>query len=175
MITVLAISYLFAALSAEPGERDSICRDSCEILAVQDGTVRFIDQWRHRNLPLGTYRPAAQRLVPRTEAPVLDVQSQRGWRVVGSAYLDHEQDDLLVNLRFFGPEGSPRGRGGVLFSVEQTSIGRLFGGSDEIFAITSNEEHSYNAQTEIWLLPEHGDARVLLEIGGVYKTFAGPA
>ena len=80
-----------------------------------------------------------------------------------------------MNLRFFGPGGSLQASAQVLSSVEQTSIGRLLGGSDEIFAITSYEEHAYNTQTEIWLLPEHGEPRVLLETVGVHKAFSGQA
>lgn len=42
------------------------------------------------------------------------------------------------------------------------------GGNDEILAVTSNEEHAYNAQTEIWLLPEQGNPKVLLQIQGYF-------
>ena len=56
--------------------------------------------------------------------------------------------------------------------VLQFEIGNLFGQSDEIFAVTSNEEHSYNAQSEIWLLPASGEPRLLLAIGGDFEKFS---
>jgi hypothetical protein len=176
MIPTLVIFQLVAASAAVPGQIDSICRDQCEILAVQEGTVRFIDQWPPtRNLDLGKYAPAAQRLVPRTEAPVRDLRSPRGWRVVASVYLDHDEDEILMHIRFFGPDGKLRTTSGVLSALEQTAIGNLFGGNDEVFAITSNEEHAYNAQTELWLLPERGDPKLLIEIQGVPQNFSGQA
>jgi hypothetical protein len=51
-------------------------------------------------------------------------------------------------------------------------IGHLFGGSDEIFAVASEEEHSYNVETEIWLLPAHGKPELLLSIQGIFKHFS---
>jgi hypothetical protein len=172
MIMALAILQLLAADTAVPGQRDSICREKCVILAVQDGTVRYIDQWTGRTLALGKYARSAQRLVPRIEAPVSDLRTPRGWRVIASAYFNHEDDELLMRLRFFGPAGSLRATGDALWSLEQASIGNLFGGPDEIFAITSNEEHSYNVRMEIWFLPEGGVPKSLFEIEGVYQKFA---
>jgi hypothetical protein len=176
-MSVLLISFqILAATATVPGQIDSICRAHCEVLAVQDGKVKFIDRWPPtRNLDLGKYAPAAQRLVPRTEAPVLDLRSPRGWRVVASVYLDHDEDEILMHLRFFGPDERLRLTGGVLFTLEQADIGNLLGGSDEIFAITSNEEHAYNSQTEIWLLPERGDPKPLLQFPGVFQDFSGQA
>ena len=162
--------------SVVPGQVDSICRDKCEIIAVQAGVVKFINQWPPtRTLALGEYAPAAQHLVPKTEAPILDLRSKGGWRVVASPYLDHDQDDILMHVRFFGPGGKLQRTGEALLDLVQTRIGSLFGGSDEIFAITSNEEHDYNAQTEIWLLPRGGRPKSLLEIEGTYKAFIGEA
>jgi hypothetical protein len=176
MILALVIFQVAAAPGVAPGQVDSICRSRCEILAVQAGSVRFIDQWPPaRNLNLGKYALEAQGLVPRTEAPVLDLRSHRGWRVVASVYLDHEEDEVLGRLRFFGPDGRLRATTGVLFAFEHAEIGTLFGGSDEVVAITSNEEHAYNAQTEIWLLPENGGPKLLAEVQGTFGKFHGSA
>jgi hypothetical protein len=148
-----------------PGQIDSICRAHCEILAVQDGRVKFIDQWPPtRSLDFGKYVSAAQRLVPGSEAPVLDLRSPRGWRVISSVFLDHGEDEILMHLRFFDPGESLRLTEAVLATLEQTEIGYLFGGSDEIFAITSNADHSYNSQTEIWLLSDRGDPKSLVYV-----------
>ncbi len=166
------VLFLFAS-GAIPGQIDSVCRERCDILAVQEGKVRFIDQWLNRNLVLGTYAAGAQRLVPRAEAPVRDLRSPNGWRIVVSVAMKHKEDELRVRLRFFGPDGLLRTKEEALAFVEQARIGNLFGGSDAIFAITSNEEHAYNTLTNIWFLPDRGPPKVLLEVNGVYKSFAG--
>ncbi len=59
--------------------------------------------------------------------------------------------------------------------IIQARVGTLFGGGDEIFAITSNEEHAYNAQTEVWFLPHEGRPKRLLEIAGTYLSFSTQA
>jgi hypothetical protein len=170
LITVVA---LLAAPAAVPGQVDSICRAKCEILAVQGGSVKFIDQWLNRTVVLGRYAASAQNLVPRTEAPIREIKSARGWRIVASAYLDHDQDELHARLRLFGPDGKLKGTGDILSVVEEAKVAGLVGGNDEVFVVTSNEEHAYNAQTEIWLLPEHGDPKVLLQIQGDFGGFIG--
>ncbi len=56
--------------------------------------------------------------------------------------------------------------------LEQADIGHLFGGEDDILAVTSVEEHAYNTQTDIWLLPKAGDPKLLLSLPGVYQKFS---
>ena len=174
----LLIVPLVAAPAVVPGQVDSICREKCVILATQGGRVRFIDQWLDRNLDIGKYVEVAQRLIPQTEAPVSDLRSSRGWRVVTSVYLVHEGDNdggLLAHIRFFGPDGTLRVTHDALFMIVHTELGNLFGGSDEIFAVTSEEEHSYNDRTDIWFLPEHGDPKLLLGSSGGFGELSGRA
>lgn len=41
-----AILFQLSGTAADvPGQIDSICRNQCEILAVQDGHAKLIDQW----------------------------------------------------------------------------------------------------------------------------------
>ena len=176
MMTTIVILQLLAAPLIVPGQIDSICGAHCEILAVQEGRVRFIDQRPPtRSVDLGKYIPTAQPLVPRTEAPVRDLRSQSGWRVVTSVYLDHGEDAILTHIRFFGPDGTLRGTDDVLSLVEQAKIGTLFDGSDQIFAVTSNEEHAYNVQTKMWFLPSTGGPKLLATIPGTFQQFADGA
>jgi hypothetical protein len=174
MIRTLVILQLAAATASAPGQIDSICRAKCEVLAVRAGEVRLINQWLSpaTNIDLGKYAGGSQSLVPRAEAPVLDVRSRGGWRVVASVYFDHDQDDVLTHVRFFAPGGELRATSDALMLIEQAKIGNLFGGPEEIFAITSNEEHSYNTQTEVWLLPASGDPKLLLAISGDFGRFS---
>lgn len=172
VIQMFVILQLAAAPAPVPGQIDSICRAQCEILAVRSGNVTLVDRMLDRNIALGKYAAQAQHLVPRTEAPVVDARSHRGWRVVVSVYLDHDQDEVMTHVRFFAPDGKLRMSTEALMTIEQSEIGNLFGLSDEIFALTSNEEHSYNAQSEIWFLPVSGEPRLLLEIGGDYGKFS---
>jgi hypothetical protein len=57
-------------------------------------------------------------------------------------------------------------------TLEGIGLGRLFGGTDDILAIQSNEEHSYNSMTDIWLLPERGEPRQLVEMNGTLGKFS---
>jgi hypothetical protein len=78
-----------------------------------------------------------------------------------------------MNVQFFGPDGKLRLTGDGLFFLLDAEIGNLFGGSDEILAITSNEEHAYNVLTNIWLLPQRGEPKVLIENQGTFGKFSG--
>jgi len=165
-LIIFAVSAVSAAV---PGEVHRLCLgQSCQVLAVQDGVVRFIEDRppAPRNLVLGHYVSADQRLVPRTEAPIRDVRSPRGWRIVVSACFIRGEYPSKLRLRFFDPAGSMWVTHDILMTLEDVEVGRLFGDADEILAITSNEEHVYNAETEIWYLPEHGNPKQVLKILG---------
>jgi hypothetical protein len=173
MMELILLLQLSAATGRVSGQIDSACRAYCQILAIQDGKAMLIDQTPpFRDLDLGSYIAAAQPLVPRTEAPVRDLRSSRGWRVVASVFLDHKQSEVLTRIRFFDPGGVLQWKEVVMESVEESAIGTLFGGSDEVFAMTSNEEHAYNVLTEIWLLPASGRPTLLLTAPGTYQGFS---
>ncbi len=166
MIATIALFQILAAPAAVPGEIDRACLNGyCNILAVQNGRVRLLDSMR--NLIIGHYVEPDQHLVPQTEAPVRDLRSKRGWRIVVSAFLDHgEESEAGLRARFFAPDGTLTSTDEFLMDLEDAEIGYLFGGSDEIVAVTSYEEHVYNVQTDIWLLPKHGNPTQLIEIVG---------
>ena len=171
---MIAFIPLLLLATATPGRVDSICGAHCEILAVQHGRVMLIDEWPPaRTVDLGKYDAEAQRLVPANEAPVFGSRSARGWHVVGSIYMSHSEDETRAHVRFLGPNGTTQDTADILLSVQQTRIGALFGGSDEIFAVTSWEEHAYNVQTQIWLLPSNGTGPgQLLVLPGVFQRFS---
>jgi hypothetical protein len=172
---MLALVFQLVAASAGiQGQVASDCRrGKCDILAVQKGRVGRIDQWLDRDLDLGQYAADAQHLIPQTEAPISDLRSRRGWRVVASVYFEHDNDEIRMKVRFFGPDGKLRLTGEGLYFLLEAEIGNLFGGSDEIFAITSNEEHAYNVLTEICFLPERGSPKILIENQGTFEKFLG--
>jgi hypothetical protein len=58
-----------------------------------------------------------------------------------------------------------------MMDLLDAKLGRLFGGTDEVLVFTSNEEHAYNVQTEIWLLPEQGKPKLLAVVPGVFGEF----
>jgi hypothetical protein len=157
-------------LWAAAGQRDIVCLNDCSILEVRNGVVQFTDGFRRINI--GRYVAEDQQLVPRTEAPTLDLRSQRGWHVVVSAVLDHQELGEKLRLRFFDSSGVLRLQDDLLMMLEQQRIGRLFGGADEVLAITSNEEHAYNSQTDVWFLPEQGDPKRVLSVRGVFQAFS---
>lgn len=176
MKTILLVCFCFQALTASDavsGQIDQVCHSYCQGLAVQGGVVKFVDKAPHapRTLVIGPYLRAIQHLVPRTEAPIRNLRSRRGWRIIVSAILDHDEGDTKLRVRFFDPAGVSRITDDVLSAVEQIEIGNVFGSGDEIFAISSEQEHAYNVQTEIWFLPEQGDPKRLLWSPGIFKGF----
>lgn len=174
MRTASVIFQVVAAAAVVPGQIDRECRAFCATLAVQDGVVRFIDSMPPTaNLEVGRLVGADQRLVPRTEAPIRDLRSPRGWHVVIGASLDHEELVVRLRLHFFSPDGALKEEGELLSALVSTEIGTLFGGTDEILAVTSVEKHSYNDQSEIWLLPEDGKPKLVLALDGSFRTVAG--
>ncbi len=121
---------------------------------------------------MGKYLAEDQHLVPRTETPIRGLRSARGWRIVVSAFLRHSgpnQGLCGLRLRFIDPRGVLEGSDDILETIEEVDIGYLFGGHDDIFAVTSTEEHAYNVDTEIWLLPERGHPKLLLAFAGIYE------
>lgn len=125
-----------------------------------------------RRLVIGKYVSAGQRFVPRTEASIRDLRSARGWDIVLSSFLQREDFSAALRVRFFDPDGKLRGTDDLLMALEQIEVGRLFGGSDEIVAIQSNEEHSYNSRSGMWLLPQRGDPRQLIDINATLGKFS---
>lgn len=169
-----AMLFQASAIAADvAGQIDRICRDHCEILAIQDGRVKFIDQWPPllRTVDLGKHASAAQGLIPRTEAAVHDLRSPHGWRIVASVYMNHEGDEVSAHVRFFAPDRRLLATGDALELVESLEIGTFNQSADEIIAFTSEEEHSYNDQTELWYLPVRGEPKLVLAIQGAFQHF----
>jgi hypothetical protein len=84
-----------------------------------------------------------------------------------------QKEDLpRLRVRLFGPEGDLRATNEVLMTLEEIEIGRLFGGTDDILAVQSNEEHSYNSMASVWLLPERGEPKELIEDHASLGKFA---
>jgi hypothetical protein len=178
MKTILNILQVLSLAAATiPGQVDSVCREYCQVLAVQGGVVKYIDQTppAPRAFDVGSYLAGDQTILPRTEAPIRDLRSQRGWRIIASAFLRHDGDnegEPAVRIRFYDSHGSEPLTDDVLESLQRFSVGRPFGGEDEIFVVTSGEEHSYNVETELWYLPENGKPKRLVWLRGVFEAFA---
>ncbi len=163
---------LVAAYAAVSREVDRVCRaGSCNILTIQQGSVKLVDTLR--SLRMGEYVQAAQKLVPSDEAPIRSIVSSHRWHIIVSAFLDHsDESEAGLRLRFFGPDGKLRATDAVSMTLEQLEIGRLFGGDDEILAIQSNEEHAYNSKTDMWVLPEHGPPKQLIDANATFGKFS---
>lgn len=152
---------------------DRLClRAGCQYLVVRDGDVRFVDKGLFTDVSLGSYVAADQRLVHATEAPIRDLRSPTGWHVVVSALIDHREGGAETEIRVFGPGGELRATYAALMLLERADMGRLFGGADEILAITTNEEHVYNDSTVVWLLRRRGAPKELLTVNGTIDEFS---
>jgi hypothetical protein len=174
MKTALIGGLLVLTSAAFCSQVDRFClADSCQSLEIEGGVVRFSDPSPpSRSLVIGTYVATAQRLVPATEAPIRQLVSARGWRLVVSAFLDHDEDEVRLRLRCFSPDGILRRTEDILSSLDEAKLGYLFGDSDEIFVVTSTEEHVYSARTEIWYLPALGDPRKVLSTESTIGRFS---
>lgn len=182
---VIAIFQLLAASPAVPGEVDRFCwrsfepdpktgraEDVCKILAVEHGSVTYTEPGL-RSLVIGKYVGVAQRFFARTEAPIGDLRSPNGWHIVVGSFLPKdEKSGAMLHIRFLGPDGKPRGTEEALMTLEAIEVGHLFGGPDDILAIQSNEEHSYNSMLGIWVLPEHGNPQKLIEMNATLRRFS---
>jgi len=160
--------------AAVAGQMDHVCsRGYCEYLVIRDGNVMLVDPTppAPRQVVLGRYLGMAQQFVPSTEAPVRDLRSTRGWHIVISSFLDHKEANVGNRIRFFAPGRRLQKTDDELMQVEQAELGRPFAGEDEIFAITTNEEHEYNSETVIWFLPERGIPKRLLDVPGSLDKF----
>jgi len=122
---------------------------------------------------IGKYIGASQRWVPGTEAPIRDMRSPSGWHIVVSSFLPHDEgSSASLRIRFFGSDGKLRDTQEALMALEGTEVGYLFGGTDDIFVIQSNEEHSYNSMTSMWLLPTRGKPKELIESNLTFGKFS---
>jgi hypothetical protein len=175
MIFLSVILQLLAVPASVPGQIDIVCRPHCQVLAIQGGKVRLLDKGPlQRDLSLGQYAAPAQASVPRSEAPVTDLRTSRGWRLIASVYLDHQELEARTHLRFISPDGRLRSTEDALEYIEVAKAGNYFGGTDEVFIVTSNEEHAYNDQTEVWYLPPRDKPKLLLEAPGSFERFINP-
>jgi hypothetical protein len=177
MNTLLIAFQLVATAPAHAhGQIDQVCEGAfCESLSVKGEFVRFIDSTPPpRTIVLGRLIPQAQHFVPQVEAPLWDMRSETRWRVIVSAFLQHSGDNegaVGLRARFFSGGPTLSGSFDMYGLLEGANLGTLFGGDDDIFALTSNEEHAYDVETEIWLLPPNGIPRRLLAFPGVYDRF----
>lgn len=158
---------------AEARQVNQFCfkKDVCQSLVVRKREVHFVDPTLNRDLVLGRYVSADQPLVPQSEAPIRELRSDLGWRIVLSAFLDHSEGRAKLRIRFFDPLGKLRGSSDAMMTLLDAKLGRLFGGTDEVLAFTSNEEHAYNVETEIWLLSEQGKPKLLVYVHGLLGEF----
>lgn len=185
ILSGVAILQLFMAFAAVPGEVDRFCRkgfradprtgrveDVCTILAVDRGNVTYIEPG-FRQLVIGKYVPAAQAFVPPTEAPIRLLQSPHGWHIVVSSFLKRgEESGAALHVTFLDPNRKLHGTDEALMTLEASEVGNFFGGADDILAIQSNEEHSYNSMTNIWLLPARGDPQQLIDLNATIGRFS---
>jgi hypothetical protein len=146
----------------------------CMYLVIRDDHVRFIGTMS-RDIDLGSYARSGQRFVPQTEAPIRDLRTKRGWHIVISEFLEHKEAAVETKFRFFSPRGELMATNESMMDLELAQLGYLLGGRDEILAITTNEEHVYNARTMLWLLPDHGTPKQLLDVGGMVRKFLNGA
>jgi hypothetical protein len=180
MKMLLVALQLIATAASSPGQIDQVCQGiRCESLVVQGGFVRLVDATPPpRTLSLGKYVPTDQGLIPKVEAPIKSMESGRRWKVVVSVFLEHSEPNegtVGLRLRFFDKSGVVKGSSDISGVLEAADLGSPFGGDDQILAVTSNEEHAYNAQTEIWLLPARGLPKRLISFAGVYEKFTRAA
>jgi hypothetical protein len=175
MIFLLSALPLLMTNTTVPGQIDKICRGNlCQFLAVQQGMVRYIEQEPARNFVIRRYQSQVQPLVPKSEAAIRILRSSRGWQVAVSAFLDHAESAVGLRLRFIAPDHTARITEDVMYGLDLVKLNMPFGDGSEIFVITTEEEHSYNVSTEIWLLPEQGDPTPLAVVRGTIDHFVGP-
>ena len=151
---------------------DRVCQNNyCRSLVIQQGEVRLVETTPNRDLVLGRYLEAEQRFVQKNEAPLASLQSGRGWHIVIASFLDRVNDRAAMKVHFLAPDGRLAVTEDVLMVLDDADVGNLFGDKDEVLAITSNEEHAYNAETSIWLLLDKAKPKLLLRVKGVIEGF----
>jgi hypothetical protein len=163
------------AAAATPVQVDRSCRQGCRALVIRDGMVQFVDSRppAPRSFVIGSYLAAAQSSVPTNEAPIRQIKAGDRWTILASAFLDHDSDnegEPGVRIRFLDPNGRQQ-IADELSGLDVLETGPFFGGIDQVLVVTSEEEHAYNVQTEIWLLPMEGGPKRLLWFQGTVKGF----
>jgi hypothetical protein len=92
--------------------------------------------------------------------------------VIASTYLD-EYDDQgpFMRLRIFDPHGQLQQNYDGDHFLDDIEAGKLFGTSDVILSIQTGGARSYLQHTLIWLLPDAGKPKQLLEFRGALQRF----
>jgi hypothetical protein len=175
IILLLALQLAGASVAPVPGQIDRVCEGQfCQFLSISGGVVRFTDSVPPpRTLVLGRFVSSARNMVRRTEAPIREIHFKDGGVVV-SAFLHHSGDNkgaVGIQTRIFGSDGTLKATFDMFGLLEQADLGPYLGGEDKILAVTSSEEHAYNVQTEIWLLPPEGAPKQLLSFPGAVDQF----
>lgn len=166
---LLLASILFGGVRTVPEPPGTVAKacgaGGCSYLAVQHGEVRGILSFTRGSIDadrdLGRYLGSAQALVPKTEAPIRELETRRGWRVVIAAAVDGP----LFRLRahFISPNGQPRGVFGMSQFLRYVRVGALFGGKDQIVLIEADDGHAYTTFWRAFRLPDHGYPELLAQ------------
>lgn len=162
---------------------DRICwADDCTRLTVGAGHVFWLRPapfGQSERIEIGSYERRGEDAVPAREAAIRDLRSAAGWRVVVSVFLHRDKEnagDAGLRVRFFDPHGSLRTEDTVMAFLQDVELGRPFGGTDEIFMISSWQEHVYNVETDVWYLPAEGKPRrILFDVGSFASFVNGPS
>ena len=147
----------------------------CLALVVENGNVlgQRTGEFSPGKLEIGKYDPKGARLVSPKEAPIMYSKTQRGWVAVVAAYIP--EDVLLwpqLRLYIFDPQGHRTTVEDLYNRIGPTArpnfrMGKLFNTNSEILQVSTDGEHSYVVRTLIWLLPENGTPKLLLDAPGL--------
>jgi hypothetical protein len=156
--------------AADQRQFDKACEGYCIVLLVDHGKVK--QQIQSTDAPvemtMGRYLTSAAHLIPSNEAAISDRRASNGWRIVISAFLDHQESSARLRIRFFDSRGLLQLKNDSLTSLEDQEFIRP-NKTDCLYAVTTNEEHVYNAQTEIWFLPNDGVPKLVLSDVGTFQ------
>jgi len=165
-------------------DRQCYQRD-CLTLVIENGKVlgQRSGGFSPGNLELGKYDVRGASLVSAKEAPVLYSKTRRGWVGLVAAYIPEEA--LLwpqLRLYIFDPQGHRTTTQDLYIRIGSEAqpnfrIGALFNTNSEFLQVSTDGEHSYVVRTLIWLLPDKGAPRLLLDepslVNRVQQSSAG--
>jgi len=143
----------------------------CYTLLIDGGFVKsgFSDDPEKCTVD-GPYLKEWQHLVDPTEAPVKELTSPRGWKIVVTLGFAGRTAGPIFYLYFFDNHGERQLKASGDLFLEKSEIGVLFGTPDEFLVIDERGETGISHVTEAWLLPKQGRPERVLFTGGMLFT-----
>jgi len=141
---------------------DRVChpeipRAPCAELRIESGRVIWDANAPSEGADKGPYLAHLHALLAPREAPVRELRSDRGWRVIQTWGFTEPRSGLRrYYLYFFSPQGKLELKHDGNMNLATIEMGRLFRTETELLVTYGADSHTLSQTVDVWILPPQG-------------------